>query len=386
MPVLFLASWFPTRIHPTHGNFVEKHARTVAATHELVVVTIQADPALPIGRFELEEDHSAPFGVIRVYFGQSAKTPSWRRLYLRAIAWQKGIRAATTIQGQPSIVHAHVLLDAGVIAAIHQLFTRIPFVVTEHSTAYWSKGNLPGIRGALVHWAARRATCLMPVTEALGQRMRSNYQLKGNYHPVSNVVDTDLFNYLPPPPKRPFKLLHISNFRDEQKNISGILRAYKMAVEQSKVPLQLTLAGDGDFSDYQSSSVELGLDTDAIEFSGPHSEAAVAELMQSCHAFVLFSRVETQSVVVIEALAAGRPCIVTPVADLEKTVGKTSGLIVVQENEEQLCEAILEMVDNYELYDGNQIRTQVLDLCSAEAVAQAFTTIYQQATSKNNRA
>ncbi|PHI20946.1 hypothetical protein CEQ90_04455 [Lewinellaceae bacterium SD302] len=376
MRVLFLASWFPTRVHPTHGNFVEKHARTVASAHELFVLNIQADPQLARRQFKVENWQKEDYAGLTVYFGQNEATPSWQRIWLRAKAWRMGLENYRKQFGQPTIVHAHVLLDAGIVAGFYHLFTGVPFVVTEHSTAYWSSDALPGLRGVLGRWAVRRAAFMLPVTTALGKTMQDQHGLHGRYRTVGNVVNTEVFHYTKPPKQPPFTFLHISNFRDWHKNVSGLLRAFKSATELSAHPLKLRLAGDGNLTDWQSSIAELKLKPEAIELSGPHSETEIATLIRSAHAFVLFSNVENQPVVILEALSSGRPCIATPVGGLPELISPENGILVPVSDESAMTTALLEIVNKYKGFDGPGIRKRTVEICGESAIRDAFSEVY----------
>lgn len=385
MRVLFLAGWFPSRVHPTHGNFVEKHARVVAENHELTVVSIQDDPETKVGSFEIHQSIGQDFKTITVYFGQSTKTTAAHRILLRARAWRKGIKVYQQVHSRPDIIHAHVMLDAGIVAAFYQVFTRIPFVVTEHSTAYWTKDALPGIRGLLGRWATRKAAAILPVTQALGQAMQQINGLEGHYQTIGNVVDTSLFTYRPPPPDQPFTFLHVSNFKPEQKNVSGLLQAFKSVLEQSLVPVRLHLAGDGDLSGLQSSKVFKAIPAEAIELSGPHTEIDIARLIKQSHAFVLFSNAENQPVVILEALSSGRPCIATTVGGLPELITPERGLLVSPKDEAGLATAMLQMIEQYQHYDQHAIRQQSLAIFSAAAINAAFSAAYQTALKKADR-
>ena len=71
-----------------------------------------------------------------------------------------------------------------------------------------------------------------------------NHGLKSNYEIVSNVVDIKLFypeqNKIK---KSKTRIIHISTLEDQQKNISGILRAIKKLTENI-VDFELFIIGD----------------------------------------------------------------------------------------------------------------------------------------------
>lgn len=378
MRILFLASWFPSRVHPTHGNFVAKHARVVAKMHKLCVLNIQDDPGLATGKTELCIEQQDGYQLYQLYFGQAANTPGWKRIWLRYKAWKAVTKAYQKTHEKPDCIHAHVLLDAGMFAALLGKKWNLPFVITEHSTAYWSPNALTGLRGWLGRWACRRAAQILPVTPALGRAMQQN-GLKGHYGAVSNVVNTELFEFKPPPTQPPFVLLHISNFRDWHKNVSGLMRAFKTVLEQTDKDIILHLAGDGDLDDLRSSKVQARLPDDKVRISGKLSEAEVARTMQESHAFVLFSNVENQPVVLLEALSCGRPCIATSVGGIPDMITDKNGIIVQPKTETELVAAIIQLLDTYIRYDLNNISQDTAQYCGETAVAKAFTKVYEAA-------
>ena len=44
--VLFLSSWYPSRVHSTLGNFVSYHAKAVSQTNQVHVLYIIADDSI----------------------------------------------------------------------------------------------------------------------------------------------------------------------------------------------------------------------------------------------------------------------------------------------------------------------------------------------------
>lgn len=406
MRILFLVSWFPSRVHPTHGNFVAKHARLVAKKHDVTVLHIQDDPALALGEIILESRLEDGYQLYQCCYGQQSNTAGWRKIWLRWRAWNRVQRAYAIDHNRPDCIHAHVLLDAGIFAAWLSLIWRIPFVITEHSTAYWTEGALSGLRACLGRWACRNAAQILPVTPALGQAMQAQ-GLAGKYGSVSNVVNEQLFEFRPARAK-PLKFLHVSNFRDWHKNVSGLIRAFLEAEKKSTEEMTLLLAGDGDLEalkkmvitasvaqqdeisekdDYRSINPSLnqrqGLALDSwpksIQLKGRLTEEEVARLMQECHAFVLFSNVENQPVVLLEALCCGRPCIATDVGGVRDIINTSNGIIVPPKDEAKLTRAILALQEKYQQYELEQISLEAAGCYGSDGVLSAFEAVYQKA-------
>ncbi|TXF89691.1 glycosyltransferase family 4 protein [Neolewinella aurantiaca] len=378
MNVFFVTSWFPSRVHPTNGNFIGRHARLMARHHRVTVVAVEEDLQLAPGKLDVTRRTEDGYAVIHVYVGYGPQTPGPVKAALRLRAYVVAMRAARKKFGRPDLLHGHVLLDGGMAAALYSGFWNLPFVLTEHSSAYHKANALSGFRGWLGRYACRNAVAILPVSDHLGRSMRERNRLAGNYRTVSNVVDEK--TYLPgqPSPTLPFRLLHVSNFDEAPKNITGLLRGFSLLRQKTNVPVTLHLAGDGDLEILTQMIDDLGVA--GITCSGPHTEGEIAELMQDCHAFVLFSNYENQPVVLLEAQMCGRPCIATPVGGVPDIVlhGET-GLLVPVGDAVALAGAFEKMRDEYTSFDPEVIRERALQLYSEEAVLEAINSVYQLA-------
>ncbi|MEL6140999.1 MAG: glycosyltransferase [Bacteroidota bacterium] len=385
MRILFIAAWWPSRVHPTHGNFVQKHARLVAKGYELAVLAIQADPNLPDEKLDWSWKEEEGYQLLQIYFGQPDETPSLKKIWNRVNAYRIGMRQVVQQFGKPDILHGHILLDGGIAAAIWAQRWRRPFVITAHSSAYQHPKALPGIRGWLSRWTCRTSRTILTVSNYLAHCMQEKNGLKGHYQTISNVVDTTLFSYQPPPAPLPFTFLHVSNFHEPAKNITGLLRAFQRAFRQEN-NLRLKLAGDGDLTTLRAKVAATGLPDFAVSLSGPHTEREIAQLMQASHAFVLFSHYETQSVVLLEAQASGRPCIATKVGGIPEVIPSDDyGKLVPPEDEIALANALLEVYQNYNSFDPILIRKRAIAWYSEEAILATHKRVYQEALQSQNR-
>lgn len=380
MNIYFLTSWFPNRIHRNHGNFVARHARLVARDHEVTVVAVQEDPALGLGRLEVEESEEFGCTIVRVYVGQPPKTPGLAKPAIRWNAYLRGVSRAQDLSGPADIVHGHVLLDGGIMAAYYGMLWRIPHLITEHSSHYHNADALPGLRGKLGRWACRRAAVVMPVSKHLERSMRLLNKLDGRYRVVSNVVNVDTFSYAPPPTGDSFRLLHVSDFNEGPKNIRGLLRAFARVEQRADCPVTLHFAGDGDQLELMDKIEAAGAQN--VSFSGPHTEEEIAGQMQACHAFILFSNYENQPVVLLEAQVSGRPCLATPVGGVpDIVVVNETGLLSPLGDEGAMARAIERMRDDYEQFKPKQIRRRAIGLYGAAAVRRALNEEYERAVS-----
>ncbi|MFT4687012.1 MAG: glycosyltransferase involved in cell wall biosynthesis [Neolewinella sp.] len=378
MNIFFITSWFPSRVHPTNGNFVGRHARLVAREHKVTVVAVEVDEGLAFAATEVTQREEDGYQAIQVYVGYGARTPALVKVALRLRAYASALSIARHEFGVPDLLHGHVLLDGGMVAALYGKRWSRPFVLTEHSTAYHKAGALTGFRGWLGRYACRKAKVIMPVSDHLGRSMQKKNGLEGNYRAVSNVVNEELYLLQPPSETPPFRLLHVSNFDEGPKNITGLLRAFTLLPQNPNQPITLLLAGDGDLKELQQIIDATGYG--GIACSGPHTEVEIAELMQGCHAFVLFSNYENQPVVLLEAQMSGRPCIATPVGGIPDIIlPEKTGLLIPVGDEAALAAAIVEMQQNYSTYDPDAIRQRAVGQYSEAAVIRVLNEVYSMA-------
>lgn len=240
--------------------------------------------------------------VTRAYY--SGQGPRLQRIRQRRRAWRAALAQRKLV---PDLIHAHVLIDGGIIASQLARELTIPFVVTEHSHRYlehWPLLRQPELW--LARRAARRAAAIIPVSPSLRQGMES-HGIKGHYTVIPNVVKTDLFFPRKSAKETPFTFIHVSDF-NANKNIPLLLAAF--AEVAAKHPgVKLHLAGNGDHFALRQFVKSLHLRPRQIDITGPHEPSEIASLMRQSDVFVLCSTLETQSLVLIEAQLSGLPCL-----------------------------------------------------------------------------
>ncbi|MDX9750980.1 MAG: glycosyltransferase [Flavobacteriales bacterium] len=369
MHVLFHSSWYPSRLHPTLGNFVQRHAEAVATRHRVTVLHTVADPAV-----RTLEVHDARRGDLRELI---AYHPPGR---IGPQAALQALRQVALHADRADVLHGHVLKPA----AMGMLWLRrkfdLPLIVTEHWTGYHRTAD------AHVHWAMRtlmrraaaKAAFLCPVSDDLGRAMRG-FGLHGRYRTVPNVVDTTVFT--PATVARPdgrFRLLHVSTLHDPQKNISGLLRAFAEA-RVHEPALQLVLAGDGDAGAYRPLAASLGLHAPDLIMHGAFPPEGIARLMHEADAFVLASRYENMPCVLLEAMATGLPVLSTRVGGIAEQVGARQGLLVPPDDHRTLVDGLVRMAKERDRFDRPGIGTYAAERFSVPVVAAAYDTCYREA-------
>src|SRR5690242_11513537 len=65
--ILFLSSWYPNRVLPTLGNFVQKHAEAVAMENNVVALFVCSDAGNK-EKYEIVESEKEGVQTINVYY------------------------------------------------------------------------------------------------------------------------------------------------------------------------------------------------------------------------------------------------------------------------------------------------------------------------------
>ena len=353
--VLILTPWFPNRLHPQHGNFVERWAELVAREHTVTLVAVSDDG--PDGSHPSVETTQKDYGrVIHAHYAGGARTRV-QRIYQRSKAWALAEDALPP--ADYDLIHAHVLIDGGIVAERWSRKLDIPFVVTEHSHRYlkaWPVARLPD--RFLARKIARHAAALLPVSPSLLDGMRS-HGLEGNYAVLPNPVDEQLFrpSIRPRPRNRPFVFVHLSDYTPN-KNFALLLKAY-YRFRNKRPNVHLHFAGNGAIAaarahaglppeptTFPELDELLALDDKsrpALSSSGPHAPEDVVRLLSHyADTFVLTSDYETQSIVLIEALLCGIPCISTDCGGPRNILTNASrGRLVPVDNANVLAQTML---------------------------------------------
>ncbi len=370
--VLFLSSWFPNRIYPANGDFVERHAQAVALYNEVAVLYVQADSGMKKTRFEFHEKDTGIYQLI-IYF-KKIDIPIFSKaingiIYL--YSYFHGYKIISKKFGKPDIIHASVIYPIIIIAYLLKLIFRIPFVITEHWTIYLSD-KIPSKK--ISRFLAHKAGKLMPVSHDL-EKALLKHGFFGNYRVVPNVVDISRFTLKKSSPD-PFKILHVSSMKEEQKNISGIIRT---AARLAKLRENFRIDFVGSYSSEQlEKSKETGLLNRFVYFHGEKNHDEIPAFMEQADIFLLFSNYENQPCVIAEAFSCGLPVISTKVGGIHEHVSEKTGILLEAGNENALLDRYINLMENYSKFNNDFIHRYAAENFSMEKVGKEFDDIYNE--------
>lgn len=366
--ILFISTWFPNKLEPTNGNFVQRHAEAVSLLHDVEVLHAIGDFNQK-EKFVFDDEMINGIRTLIVYY-KNSKNPL-QNFLRRMKAYQLGFKKMQ----KPDLVHGNVLHNNMLFAVSLKRKYGIPFVISEHWSGFLSKQNRKTI--ALAKIIAKNAELVIPVSKELKKGLQVNGVLK-EANVIGNVIDTDLF-CTSQEAKDQFIFLHISNLIP-LKNPEKIIKVASKLYE--KYPnFELQIGGDGDLEKLNNWVEKYEAEVFTKTF-GLLSHKEVAEKMQQSSCFVLFSDMETQGIVLLESLSTGIPVIATNVGGIPEIVDKKRGILVENKNEDALLEAMKRMLEkNVELDSSEDLRKYVVENFSKSVIAEKFSEIYNQVLS-----
>jgi glycosyltransferase involved in cell wall biosynthesis len=258
--------------------------------------------------------------------------------------------------GKPDIIHAHNIVYAGLIAReLHRRYG-IPYLITEHSSGF-ARGLYQKSIELILQRLAKEKVFLVCVSQSLRRLLQG--KIGGEVTVIPNIVNPHFLSAeFDKKNDEEFQFLSIGSL-DANKNHEILIRAFANQFKATR--LRLVIVGDGPLRCYlRRLTNTLGIEKQ-VQFYKYLQNELVAEIMQQSDCFVLPSNYETFGVVLIEALASGLPLIASKCGGAEDIVNLSNGLLFDVGSQEQLQNAMFEMVRNKVRYPRGFLRKQAAD-------------------------
>lgn len=234
------------------------------------------------------------------------------------------LAAAVRRARRADVIYAHYIFPTGAIAAIAGRLSGRPVVLTAHGQDVANldrralrRASAPALRGA---------HSVIAVSDYLAQALERTEMAPQPIHVVNMGVDMDRFapgdraaarEHLGIAPDGPI-VLAVGGLTT-RKNPLTLLQAFSR-LRAERPDARLVYVGDGP----QASTIDAGvrhlLLHDAVMRTGALPHAAVGEWVTACDVLAMVSRVEPLGVAALEALAGGRPVVVTEVGGAKEIV------------------------------------------------------------------
>lgn len=373
--ILFLCGWYPSRVFPNNGDFIQRHAEAVALNHKVSVLHIVTDKYCE-ANIELTSKEINGIETHIAYIKETSNV-----ILKLTLFWKAYFKLLKKIKPF-DFVHLNEIYPFGIFALHLKWFQKKPFIISEHWTGYHfplSK-KINFLEKIISRKIAKEASFLCPVSNSLKEQMKS-LNIKGNYNVVPNVIDTSLF--IPSNSKeKNYTIIHVSNLLDKQKNISGMLRVAKQL--EKKIDNFTWKFIGGSKENYQPLIDKLNFSTAKIEFINHISHNKLITHLQSSNLFVSFSNYETFGVVMVEAISCGVPVISTNTGILNELKLTDYCRIIPIEDEEKLLNEVLTMYNLNKTIDKEEMHAFVAKNYKKEIIANQFSELYFKALNFNS--
>lgn len=364
--ILFLSGWYPSRVLPSNGDFVQRHAEAVATKHKVTLIHVVTDDTI------IKKEHSTKLinnVLTKIIYVPKVSNPvskfiSFFNAYLREI----------DNIGDFDLTHLNITYPKGIIALYLKIFKKKPYIISEHWSDYQAHLNnaISFTTKTVTKFIVKNAAFVCPVTTHL-QKSMIDFGLIGCYKPIPNVVNLTNFN-LGENNTKEFVVTHVSGMDDEIKNVSGILNAVSQL--QKKIPnLKFNLIGSNS-NKFNEVIKKLGLNNYTI--IDQISNIEVAEYLKKSDVFVLFSNYENLPCVIIESFACGVPVISTNVGGISEYFPKDFGFLIPPKDEIELKKSILKIYHKEIVPNKAEMHTYAKNKFGINSICNEFTKLYLQ--------
>ena len=376
--ILVLPSWYPSEAHKFNGDFNQRLVEAVSLKVPQIVLYIVGKSDISNTYFTLTKEKN-----IKTYLVYYPEAKNYLGRFLSKLHYLflqfKFLKLIFKENGLPQLTHVYVFWMAGIAALAIKKIYGIPYLITEHWTAFY-KDSPPDLykRNFLLRFIFKiifnNATHFITVAEKLKGRILE-WNSKARITVIPNVVDTTKFNYHPKiNENKKFRLVHVSTMRI-QKNIIGLLDGYERAILNNP-NLELILVGE--VPDNVKTKINLSsILKNNIECTGEVEYSTVKDIMNKSDVLIMFSRFENLPCVILEALCCGLPVITTNVGGCAEVIDQTNGLLINNENVNELVKAIEYMISNKITYKSELISQNAIRNFSYNAVAAKVKGVYE---------
>ena len=299
---------------------------------------------------------------------------------------------------QIDLINSHWLLPQGLVGAIVGRITGTPHVLTTHSAGFYAAERLPFGR-RITNYIVKNSARITAVSSYTMDKLLSS--IPANHLPSVKEkailapmgVDVDRFQRYDRDELRAQRelaqdtilLLYVGRL-EEIKGVDYLIRATKtLNAKQDRV--RLWIVGEGHARTGLERLVkDLGLDS-AVSFMGQrvgdelNSIFVVSDIVVVPSLVLPDGSTEGLPVVILEAMAAGKPVVASSVGGIPDAVeNEKTGLLVQERSQEQLSAALERLVKDVKLCNAiaERARAKALADYSWETISRRFNSMFEE--------
>ena len=377
MKILKITSWYPSKVSPLLGVFVQDQAKALAKLGmDVGVLYVDMDLRNTIKKINHHRNgilFEEECGV-NVFRSHGLFPPKiYKSIFLKWISFFDSLFEEYEKRfGLPDILHAHNY-QAGYAAMFLSSKYNIPYVITEHSSIFLTRG-IEGWRKEIFEESFRKTSKIISVSQGLKNSLSKYYSKEITVIP--NLIDTELFSIKHEKTNDKIQLISVGDLIPI-KGFDFLIKAFSHIKSPIKKKLQLTIIGNGsEKKKLKNLILSLG-EQKNIFLLGEVSRTDVAAKMRDSDMYILSSLKETFGVVVIEAMAVGLPILSTKCVGPENIIPEFAGFFITPGNESALTEGIEKMYTIYHKKSPDKIRNYVLENFDEKVIAKRLVETYQ---------
>ena len=271
--------------------------------------------------------------------------------------------------GLPDVIHVHNFYS-GDIAIWAKKTYNIPFVVTEHSSAFI---NNQLSKNQLIFAENIYKNSDMNISVSIGFTEILIKKLGVQFVTIPNVLDVNLFKLNEKQKSnQQFNFLNIGHL-NENKNQIYLIQCFleKFKGDLSKT---LTVAGNGPQKGRIKSYIKKADTYKQVSLLGAPSRKEVRELIYQSDCLVVSSFIETFSVVIIESLSCGVPVVSVKSSGPASII--TDDAYGILCNMDYLGDSLEKMFERKDSFSKENLRNYVVNNYSEEVISKSLQSIY----------
>lgn len=381
--ILIYSYLYPNKMEPMKGIFVQERVKFLKQFCDLKVVA--PIPYFPKIKFVKRWYKFSNIPKKEIIDGIEVYHPKFilfpRRIFRKYIGYwmyllSKKLLHRIYLEWRFDLIHSHFTIYSG--QAIYHFCKnkKIPFIITEHygKTNYDITEN--SIYRKIYQHVFQNAKTNIVVSKRLKQEIQNKFPNINNIHLIPNGVDVSKFIFREKKiDKKKPKLISIGNLLDT-KGFQYLIEALNI-LKNKGTHCKLTIIGEGkERKNLESMIAEFSLQEE-VELVGYIPNNKIQQYFDLADIYVHPSLFESFGVVVIEAMASGKPVIVTKSGGPEYFVPDKFGIKIDKANSQALASGIRNMTDNYEFYNQNEIRNFVEENFNYKNIAKKIYQVYE---------
>lgn len=381
--ILILPSWYPDKNNPINGVFFKEQVEglnKLGINVTVLSINIESLSKLKSNKNKMGMQVSIENGVTVYRYYTYNFFPRMTDLYLHYYSKiiQKLIKKIENDKGKIELVHIHSAIDAGIAFSLSK--SKIPYIITEHSTKY-ERDILNKTQIKYLSQVFQRANRVLVVGSGLKKSL-SKYIDSSKFEILPNMVSIKKKDNIKIDNKKNKFRFFSLGILTRKKGMDLLIEVFKNNREELK-QCELYIGGYGEEKENLEQLIKNYNLQENIKLLGKISRDEIGYYMSNSDCFILASRFETFGIVYLEAMVYGKPVIATQTGGPDDFINDENGILVPIEDVNSIGKAMLYMQKNIDKYNSMNIAKYCDERFSEKVVCNKIIDIYKEVINNN---